>query len=67
MKIDANNQLIIMDRSKRVIYRKTGYANDWDGLYNGAPLPSDTYYFLLTFDSASGITVSKRGYITIPK
>ena len=62
-----NNQLVIMDRSYRVIYLKKDYANDWDGLYNGAPLPSDTYYFLLTFDSASGITVSKRGYITIPK
>jgi gliding motility-associated-like protein len=62
-----NNQLIIMDRSKRVIYRKTGYANDWDGLYNGAPLPPDTYYFILTFDSASGKKVSKKGFITIPK
>ena len=62
-----NNQLFIMDRSGRVIYLKKDYANDWDGLYNGAPLPSDTYYFLLTFDSASGITVSKRGYITITK
>ena len=62
-----NNQLFIMDRSGRVIYLKKDYANDWDCLYNGAPLPSDTYYFLLTFDSASGITVSKRGYITITK
>jgi gliding motility-associated-like protein len=62
-----NNQLVIMDRSGRVIYRKIGYANDWDGLYNGAPLPSDTYYFLLTFDSDSGKIVSKRGYITITK
>ena len=60
-----NNQLIIMDRSSRVIYRKTGYANDWDGMFNGAPLPPDTYYFVLTFDSPSGKKVSKEGYITI--
>jgi gliding motility-associated-like protein len=62
-----NNELVIVDRAKRVIFRKTGYANDWNGLFNGAPLPPDTYYFILTFDSASGKKVSKRGFITIPK
>ena len=62
-----NNQLIIVDRSKRVIYRKTGYANDWNGLYNGSALPPDTYYFILIFDSASGKKVSKKGFITINK
>jgi gliding motility-associated-like protein len=62
-----NNQLIIVDRSKRVIYRKTGYANDWNGLYNGSALPPDTYYYILIFDSASGKKVSKKGFITINK
>jgi gliding motility-associated-like protein len=62
-----NNELVILDRSNRVIFRKTGYANDWNGLFNGAPLPPDTYYFILTFDSASGKKASKKGFITIPK
>jgi gliding motility-associated-like protein len=62
-----NNQLIIMDRSARVIYEKTGYANDWDGLFNGATLPSGTYYYILIFDSPSGQKVSKKGFITITK
>ena len=62
-----NNQLMILDRSSRVIYKKSGYANDWDGLFNGAPLPSGTYYYVLTFDSPSGQKVSKRGFITITK
>jgi gliding motility-associated-like protein len=60
-----NNQLIIMDRSSRVLYRKTVYANEWNGLFNGIPLPSDTYYYVLTFDSPSGQKVSKKGFITI--
>ena len=59
-----NNQLMILDRSSRVIYKKSGYANDWDGLFNGAPLPADTYYYILTLDS-SGKKVSKKGFITI--
>ena len=62
-----NNQLVIMDRSYRVIYRKSGYANDWDGLFNGATLPSGTYYYILIFDSPSGQKVSKKGFITITK
>jgi gliding motility-associated-like protein len=62
-----NNELVIVDRSNRVIFRKTGYANDWNGLFNGAPLPPDTYYFILTFDSASGKKASKKGFITILK
>lgn len=57
-----NNNLIIMDRSSRVIYRKTNYANEWDGFYNGSALPADTYYFILNFDSGKS---SKKGFITI--
>jgi gliding motility-associated-like protein len=59
-----NNQVMIFDRSSRAIYRKTGYANDWDGYINGSPLPADTYYYILTLDS-SGKKVSKKGFITI--
>jgi gliding motility-associated-like protein len=60
-----NNQLIITDRSSRIVYQKSGYANDWNGLFNGAPLPTDTYYYILTFDLPSGKKVSKEGFITI--
>lgn len=59
-----NNQVMIFDRSSRAIYRKTGYANDWDGYINGSPLPADTYYYILTLDS-SGKKVSKKGFITV--
>ncbi len=58
-----NNQLIILDRSSRVVYRKTGYANDWTGLFNGSPLPTDTYYYIFTFDS--DVVAPIKGFITI--
>jgi gliding motility-associated-like protein len=64
LSIYPNNQVMIFDRSSRAIYRKTGYANDWDGYINGSPLPADTYYYILTLDS-SGKKVSKKGFITI--
>lgn len=57
-----NNTLTIFDRSGRVVYTKKGYANEWDGTFNGSPLASDTYYYVIDF----GTNISPfKGYITI--
>ncbi|WP_316783529.1 lamin tail domain-containing protein [Pedobacter frigiditerrae] len=57
-----NNTLKIFDRSGRIVYTKKGYANEWDGTYNGTALASDTYYYILDF----GTNISQfKGYITI--
>ena len=57
-----NNTLTIFNRSGRIVYTKKGYANEWDGTFNGSPLPSDTYYYILDF----GTKIAKfKGYITI--
>lgn len=36
----------VFDGRGRRIYQKTGYANDWDGTYEGKPVPSGTYYYV---------------------
>lgn len=57
-----NNTLTIFDRSGRVVYTKKGYANEWEGTFNGSPLASDTYYYVIDF----GTNISPfKGYITI--
>lgn len=56
------NQVRIFDRAGRLLYYKKGYANDWDGTYNGSPLAEDTYYYIL--DPGDGKTVL-RGFITL--
>ncbi len=57
-----NNTLKIFDRAGRVVFSKKGYANEWDGTYNGTALASDTYYYILDF----GTNISQfKGYITI--
>jgi gliding motility-associated-like protein len=59
-----NNTLKIFDRSGRIVYTKRGYANEWDGTYNGTQLASDTYYYILDF----GTNVRQfKGHITIIK
>jgi gliding motility-associated-like protein len=57
-----NNTLKVFDRSGRIVYSKKGYANEWDGTYNGSALASDTYYYIIDF----GTTISSiKGYITL--
>jgi gliding motility-associated-like protein len=57
-----NNTLKVFDRSGRIVYTKKGYANEWDGTYNGTPLASDTYYYIIDF----GAKITQfTGYITI--
>ena len=64
LKSYPDNKLMILDRSGRVIYTKTNYENNWDGMYNGAMLLEDTYYYVFSFNS--GATV-KKGFISLVK
>jgi gliding motility-associated-like protein len=59
-----NNVLKIMNRAGKIIYTKNGYANDWNGQYNGTDVPAGTYYYILTFDGGAGV---KKGFISIVK
>lgn len=57
-----NNTLKVFDRSGRIVYTKQGYNNEWDGSFNGSPLASDTYYYIVEF----GTNISPiKGYITL--
>jgi len=44
----------IYNRFGRLVYESGAYKNDWDGTFNGNPLPAATYYFILE-TSAKGI------------
>lgn len=57
-----NNEVRIFDREGRVVFNMNGYDNTWDGRFNGNPLPEDTYYYILYFDSGK---FKKTGFISI--
>jgi len=42
-----NNNVKIFDRAGRLIYRKRGYHNEWDGYLNGKVLNEDGYIYVL--------------------
>ena len=59
-----NNAVRIFDRDGRLLYSKLGYDNSWNGMFNGAPLPEDTYYYILYLDSNKGKD-KLTGYISL--
>lgn len=46
------NEVLVYNIYGSLVYNKKGYTNDWDGTYNGTPLPDGTYYFVLRFDDS---------------
>ena len=58
-----NNHLIIYNRWGHKVYETNGYLNDWNGTWNGKPLPMGTYYFHITLNDNANRTHS--GYISI--
>jgi gliding motility-associated-like protein len=47
-------QVIVYNRYGQEIYQSDSYKNDWDGTWNGYPLPSASYYYLIN-SSAKGM------------
>ena len=50
----GNNKVIIYNRWGSEVYRASGYNNDWDGTFNGKPLPVGAYYYTLEFNDEEG-------------
>jgi gliding motility-associated-like protein len=53
----------IFNRSGMLLYLSKGYANAWDGTFNGKKLPAGTYYFIIdTHLTGNG---RRSGYVSI--
>lgn len=54
-------QLIIMDRAGHKIYEADASQNEWDASFNGSPLPSADYYYIIRCENghteAGGVRV----------
>lgn len=47
--VDGTVQLIVFDKSGKVVYESNDYRNEWDGRdSSGRMLPTDTYWYVLT-------------------
>lgn len=62
LELFPENELNVVDRFGKLLYRKKGYNNDWNGYYNGAPLPEGTYYYTITYSRSEK---PMTGFITL--
>ena len=37
----------VYNRFVKLFYESAAYNNDWDGTWNGKPLPSASYYYII--------------------
>ena len=57
-----NSELIIFDRWGKIIYKKQGYDNSWNGTSGTDILPDGTYYYIITFETSEKVY---KGSITL--
>lgn len=57
-----DNEVRVLDRSGRVVFMQKNYMNDWEGTYNGNPLPEGAYLYIIKL--GPGIPVA-QGVLTI--
>lgn len=58
-------QLSVYNRWGIEVFKSLRYHNDWDGTYNGAPLPDGTYYYSLKYTTDLTEYRSREGFLTI--
>jgi gliding motility-associated-like protein len=55
-------ELYIYDRNGQTLYKGN---SGWDGTYNGKDMPSDTYFYYLTYLDKNQMSQSLKGYLTL--
>jgi gliding motility-associated-like protein len=41
------SSIFVYNRYGQQVYQSTGYSTPWDGTYNGSPVPTGTYYYII--------------------
>jgi gliding motility-associated-like protein len=55
----------VYNRYGAQVYRNDNYSNNWDGTYNGKPVPDGTYYFVVRYTLVNGQPREMKGNVTI--
>jgi gliding motility-associated-like protein len=57
----SGNTVKVFDKAGKLVFTKTGYNNDWNGYYNGSPLPQGTYYYVVDL----GVGLPYKGTLSV--
>ena len=60
-----DNDITIYNRWGNVVFSKTGYANDWEGLSNSGESLADGTYFIVVNVRSNGASQQLKGYVDL--
>jgi gliding motility-associated-like protein len=52
----------VFDRYGKMVFKSRGYAKEWDGSYNGKPVPVGVYYYVIDLHNTTPV---RNGSVTI--
>lgn len=55
----------VFNRYGAKVFEDNNYRNNWDGTYNGKPLPDGTYYYIISFLLINDKVETRSGSVTI--
>ncbi len=55
IKYYPKNEVIIYNIYGNIVFTSQAYNNDWQGTYNGTPLPDGTYFYVVKIDDSSPV------------
>jgi gliding motility-associated-like protein len=55
----------VFNRYGAKVFESNDYKNNWNGTWDGKPLPDGTYYFVISYKLVNGKTVFEKGNVTI--
>jgi gliding motility-associated-like protein len=55
----------VFNRYGARVYQNPDYNNNWNGNFQGKPLPDGTYYFIITYQLINGRVIHQKGSLTI--
>ena len=57
-----DTKVLVFNTTGNTVYESLDYNNEWDGTWNGNPLPDGTYYYIVEIKEETTI---RKGFITI--
>lgn len=55
----------LFDRWGHMVFETSALNKGWDGIYNGQPAPTEGYAYLMDVTFIDGVTLTKKGNITL--
>lgn len=65
LKSYPNHVIQVYNRWGNLVYENFGTAQSWDGTRNGKPLPTATYYYIISLGINNNEIDQRRGHVTI--